>query len=76
MKSTIAEVAQACAQACKMIAPTWPLTASIAVNPHWQRVGRPVRQVAARMAVLAGVQVLLRRPTCLTHGRAVRIKLI
>ncbi|WP_225862094.1 YbcC family protein [Ideonella benzenivorans] len=51
-------VEAACAQACRVFAPTWPLDQSIAVNPHWQRVGQPVRQVAARLAVLAGVQVL------------------
>lgn len=58
LKCTPAQVEHACAQACEMIAPTWPLDRSIAVNPHWQRVGRPVREVAARMAVLAGIQVL------------------
>lgn len=73
MKSTIAEVAQACAQACKMIAPTWPLDRSIAVNPHWQRVGRPVREVAARMAVLAGVQVLPTRAYLLDAWQSGRI---
>ncbi len=58
LKPTPAQVAEACAQACQMMAPTWPLDRSIAVNPHWQRVGRPVLEVAARMAVLAGIQVL------------------
>lgn len=47
----------ACEQACAAIAPAWPLDRAIAVNPHWQRIGMPVRQVAARMAVLAGLQV-------------------
>jgi uncharacterized protein YbcC (UPF0753/DUF2309 family) len=47
----------ACAQACSAIAPAWPLDQSIAVNPHWQRVGLPLRRVAARMAVLGGMQV-------------------
>jgi uncharacterized protein YbcC (UPF0753/DUF2309 family) len=47
----------ACEQACAAIAPAWPLDRAIAVNPHWQRIGMPVRQVAARMAVLAGMQV-------------------
>lgn len=58
LQATHAQVAAACAQACQMMAPTWPLDRSIAVNPHWQRVGRPVLEVAARMAVLAGIQVL------------------
>lgn len=44
-------------QACSMIAPTWPLDRAIAVNPHWSRIGLPLRRVAARMAVLGGMQV-------------------
>jgi hypothetical protein len=47
----------ACEQACAAIAPSWPLDRAIAVNPHWSRVGRPVREVAARMAVLGGMRV-------------------
>lgn len=53
----------ACAQACRTIAPAWPLHSAIAVNPHWSRTGRPVRQVAARMAVLADIRVLPSRDT-------------
>ncbi|MBC7548272.1 MAG: DUF2309 family protein, partial [Polaromonas sp.] len=47
----------ACDQACNTIAPAWPLDRAIAVNPHWSRIDKPVRQVAARMAVLGGIQV-------------------
>lgn len=47
----------ACAQACRAIAPAWPLDRAIAVNPHWSRIHLPVRRVAARMAVLAGIRV-------------------
>ena len=50
-------MAEACQQACQAIAPAWPLDRAIAVNPHWARTGIPVRQVAARMAVLGGIQV-------------------
>ncbi len=53
-----AAVEAACEQACRAIAPAWPLDRAIAVNPHWQRIGLPLRTVAARMAVLGGVQVL------------------
>ncbi len=53
-----ARIDAACEQACAQIAPAWPLDRSIAVNPHWKRIGRPLREVAARMAVLAGIQVL------------------
>lgn len=47
----------ACRQACQAIAPAWPLDRAIAVNPHWGRIGAPVRHVAARMALLGGVRV-------------------
>lgn len=47
----------ACTRACSAIAPAWPLDRAIAVNPHWSRIGRSVRAVAARMAVLAGIPV-------------------
>ena len=53
-----ARIDAACEQACAQIAPAWPLDRSIAVNPHWKRIGRPLREVAARMSVLAGIQVL------------------
>jgi uncharacterized protein len=52
-----AHIEAACAQACRQIAPAWPLDRAIAVNPHWSRIGMPLRQVAARMAVLGDVQV-------------------
>jgi uncharacterized protein YbcC (UPF0753/DUF2309 family) len=48
---------QACQDACGAIAPAWPLDRAIAVNPHWTRVGMPLRQVAARMLLLGGIQV-------------------
>ncbi len=67
------QVAEACARACQVIAPTWPLDRSIAVNPHWHRVDRPVREVAARMAVLAGIQVLPKRASVLDAWRRGRI---
>ena len=47
----------ACEGACAAIAPSWPLDRSIAVNPHWGRISRPVREVAARMSLLAGIRV-------------------
>lgn len=62
----------ACAQACHAIAPAWPLDRAIAVNPHWSRIGLPVRTVAARMAVLAGIRVFPPRTffhQALTEGR-------
>ena len=58
--STLSEwaIEAACEQACQAIAPAWPLDRAIAVNPHWERIGQPLRRVAARMAVLGGIQVL------------------
>ncbi len=51
------QIDDACNEACRMIAPAWPLDRSIAVNPHWSRVGMPVREVAARLLVLGDIQV-------------------
>ena len=51
------DIEAACNQACQAIAPAWPLDRAIAVNPHWSRIGMPVRQVAARMAVLGSMAV-------------------
>ena len=52
-----AQIEAACHQACQTIAPAWPLDRAIAVNPHWSRIGMPVRRVAARMSVLGGIHV-------------------
>ncbi len=54
-------IEQACHEACQTIAPAWPLDRAIAVNPHWSRIGMPVRRVAARMAVLGGIHVFAPR---------------
>lgn len=55
--STVDIIESACQQACAMIAPSWPLDQSIAVNPHWKRIHLPIRTVAARMATLAEIPV-------------------
>ncbi|CAM5209246.1 putative inorganic carbon transporter subunit DabA OS=Castellaniella defragrans OX=75697 GN=dabA PE=3 SV=1 [Castellaniella defragrans] len=39
-------------RACSHIMPAWPLDQAVAVNPHWRRIGLPIRRVAARLAVL------------------------
>ena len=73
------QIEAACAQACQMIAPAWPLDRAIAVNPHWSRIGMPLRHVAARMAVLGDVQVLPSRPAqqqAWQEGRIVMADLI
>lgn len=68
----------ACHQACESIAPAWPLDRAIAVNPHWSRIGLPVRRVAARMAVLGNIQVFPPRERQLQafkEGRITRVDL-
>ncbi|KAB0599925.1 DUF2309 domain-containing protein, partial [Castellaniella defragrans] len=37
--------------------PAWPLDQAVAVNPHWRRIGMPIRHVAARLAVLGDFRV-------------------
>lgn len=64
----------ACERACQSIAPAWPLDRAIAVNPHWHRVNRPLREVAARMAVLGGIQVYPPRDRVLEAWRNGRIR--
>lgn len=54
---------RACEEACRAIAPSWPLDRAIAVNPHWGRINRPLRQVAARMALLGDIPVFPKRIT-------------
>ncbi|MYM83492.1 DUF2309 family protein [Duganella sp. FT50W] len=68
-----AEIECACQLACQAIAPAWPLDRAIAVNPHWSRIGMPVRRVAARMAVLGGIQVFPPRDRQLQAWREGRI---
>ena len=71
---TRAGIDAACDLACGAIAPAWPLDRSIAVNPHWQRVERPLRQVAARMALLAGMRVLPPRESLRRDWESGRIR--
>jgi uncharacterized protein YbcC (UPF0753/DUF2309 family) len=68
-----AEIEQACQRACQAIAPTWPLDRAIAINPHWSHISMPVRRVAARMAVLGGIQVFPPRARQLSAWREGRI---
>ena len=63
----------ACELACKAIAPTWPLDRAIAVNPHWERIGMPLRQVAARMALLGNISVFPSRESQLLAWKSGRI---
>ena len=72
-EATHASIERACSQACQAIAPAWPLDRAIAVNPHWSRISMPVRRVAARMAVLGGIQVFPPRDQQLRAWREGRI---
>lgn len=47
--------------ACARVAPIWPLDRSIAVNPFWSMIDRPVCEVAARLGSLSGAQLLMPR---------------
>jgi uncharacterized protein len=67
------QIEAACAKACQTIAPAWPLDRAIAVNPHWSRIGLPLRRVAARMAVLADIRVLPPRERALQAWQQGRI---
>ncbi len=51
-------LADAVAQACDRIAPSFPLDRFIAVNPHWGWVDRPIEEAAAAVGVLAGMTLL------------------
>jgi uncharacterized protein YbcC (UPF0753/DUF2309 family) len=51
-------LADAVAQACDRIAPSWPLDRFIAVNPHWGWTDRPIEEAAAAVGVLAGMRLL------------------
>ncbi|HWT28542.1 MAG TPA: putative inorganic carbon transporter subunit DabA, partial [Methylophilaceae bacterium] len=70
----VAKVEQACRDACAAIAPAWPLDRAIAVNPHWSRIGMPVRQVAARMGVLGSIDVFPPRDRQLDAWQSGRIQ--
>jgi hypothetical protein len=52
-----ATLQEALARACSSIMPAWPLDQAVAVNPHWRRIGKPIRRVAARLAVLGDFHV-------------------
>ena len=69
-----AQLEQAWRQACGAIAPAWPLDRAIAVNPHWSRIGLPLRRVAARMALLGGIELFPPRARQLQAWREGRIR--
>ncbi len=56
--ATAQSLAEAVAEACGRIAPSWPLDRFIAVNPHWGWTDRPIAEAAATVGVLAGMRLL------------------
>jgi len=54
-------VQRAIVQACRRIAPTWPLDRSIAVNPLWGFVEQPVDLVSEKIAYLCGSRLTMPR---------------
>jgi len=51
-------LADAVAEACSRVAPSWPLDRFIAVNPHWGWIDRPITAAAASVGLLAGMRLL------------------
>ena len=47
--------------ACRRIAPTWPLDQFIAVNPWWGWTDQPIDVAAARLGCLSGARLLMPR---------------
>jgi uncharacterized protein len=52
-------IEQSVGLACSKIAPSWPLDQSIAVNPYWGFVGKPIAEVAANLGRLSGSTMLM-----------------
>lgn len=73
LNNTLAD-ADAVAQACDRIAPTWPLDQFIAVNPYWGWVGVPAPQAAAALGALTGTRLTLSRAAFVEHWAAGRLK--
>jgi hypothetical protein len=50
--------------AARAIPPAFPLEATVAVNPFLGQTGEDLATAAARLARVAGVSILQRRPNC------------
>lgn len=46
-------------EACKQLAPSWPLDRSIAVNPWWEMRGQEFSKVATKLKVLGNINCLM-----------------
>ncbi|GGC84420.1 DUF2309 domain-containing protein [Halopseudomonas salina] len=58
-KASSSQVLDAVSNACKRIAPNWPLDQLIAVNPWWAMRDKPMEVVAGELSWLAGVRCFL-----------------
>lgn len=66
-------IQKAIAEACGTIMPSWPLDQAVGANPHWHRIGMPLRTVAARLAVLGDFNVFPPRDYLLAEWEAGRL---
>jgi uncharacterized protein YbcC (UPF0753/DUF2309 family) len=67
-------VADAVAEACRRVAPTWPLDRLVAVNPHWGWIDQPIERVAATLATLGGGRLTMPRAWFRAEWRAGRLR--
>ncbi len=67
-------LADSVAEACRRIAPTWPLDRLIAVNPHWGWVDQPIECAAAHLGALGGGTLLWSRDGVRAEWRAGRLR--
>jgi uncharacterized protein len=67
-------LADSVAEACRRIAPTWPLDRLIAVNPHWGWIDQPIERAAAHLGAFGGGRLLWPRETFRAEWRAGRLR--
>jgi uncharacterized protein len=68
-----AETASLIASACQRIAPAWPLHRSIAVNPYWGWIERPIAEAAAAFGSVTGGTLTMPREWFREQHRAGRV---
>ncbi|MFT4841852.1 MAG: hypothetical protein ACJAYX_002858 [Planctomycetota bacterium] len=61
-------------QACKRIAPTWPLDRMIAVNPYWGHLDQRIEAAAAQLAASSGAKLSMPRAWYREHWQAGRLR--
>ncbi len=67
------ETARLIAAACQRIAPAWPLHRSIAVNPYWGWIDRPIAEAAAGFGAVTGGTLTMPREWFREQHRAGRL---